>query len=317
MRRFLLPLAVALAVSVLPSLLAQTPAPAAGNAPAVGGQAPAPGPGANGAGAGGPGAAGRGGRGTGRAQTPPPPPLTCTSPATPTDNIVPAVLAKDGFKAIFNGKDLTGWQALIDLGTLKLGEGLDPDELKPLSPAEKAQKQKESNDVYLKHWSVVDGILIFDGVVADKLTPHVEKGGQNLQTVKEYDDVDLYVDWCIEQGADSGVYLKNSPQIQMWFNNVGSGGLFNNTINTAGRNPLVVADNPAERWNTFHIIMQGDDMTTVWLNGKLVVVNVKMDNYWTIKKKQPERGLAPRGNIELQYHGHRLYWKNIYLKELN
>jgi hypothetical protein len=37
----------------------------------------------------------------------------------------------------------------------------------------------------------VDGILIFDGVQADKLTTHVEKGGQNLQTVKEYGDVVL------------------------------------------------------------------------------------------------------------------------------
>ena len=50
------------------------------------------------------------------------------------------------------------------------------------------------------------GILVFDGVQADKLTRHVEKGGQNLLTVKEYGDVDLYVDWCIEAGADSGVW---------------------------------------------------------------------------------------------------------------
>jgi hypothetical protein len=305
MKRHLVVLVSTLAVlAALPIVRTRAQAPTPAPAPAAG-QAPAPGPGA---------APGQG-RGRGRQQGPPPPPITCTSPALPTDNKVPEALAKQGFKAIFNGKDLTGWQALIDLGTLKLGEGLDPDELKVLSPAEKAQKQKESNDVYLKHWSVVDGILVFDGIVANKETG--EKGGQNLQTVKEYDDIDLYVDWCMEQGADSGVYLKNSPQIQMWFNQVGSGGLYNNTINTAGRNPMVVADNPAERWNTFHIIMEGDDLTTVWLNGKLVVDNVKMDNYWTIKKKQPERGLAPRGNIELQYHGHRLYWKNIYLKELN
>jgi len=126
----------------------------------------------------------QGGRGRGRGpQTPPPPPLTCTSPAAPTDNKVPAVLAREGFTAIFNGKDLTGWQALIDIGTLRYGAGLNPADLLKLSPAEKAAKQKESNDEYLKHWSVVDGILIFDGVQADKLTPHVEKGGQNLQTV--------------------------------------------------------------------------------------------------------------------------------------
>jgi 3-keto-disaccharide hydrolase len=251
------------------------------------------------------------GRGRGRGQqTPPPPPLTCTSKATETDNKVPAALAKDGFTAIFNGNDLTGWQALIDIGTLKFGAGLNPADLLTLSPAERAARQKESNETYLKHWSVVDGILVFDGVQADKLTPHVEKGGQNLQSVKEYGDVDLYVDWCIEAGADSGVYLKNAPQIQIWTSPLGSGGLFNNKA--GARSPLVVADNRADRWNTFHIIQRGGDMTTVWLNGQLVVDNVKMENYWDYSKPLPAKG-----NIELQYHGHKLYWKNIYVKELN
>jgi hypothetical protein len=155
----------------------------------------------------------------------------------------------------------------------------------------------------------VDGILIFDGVQADKLTPHVEKGGQNLQTVKEYGDVELYVDWCIEAGADSGVYLKNAPQIQMWTNPLGSGGLFNNK--GGGKNPLVVADNPPGRWNTFHIIQHGGDMTTIWLNGQLVVDHVKMENYWDYSKPLPAKG-----NIELQYHGDKLYWKNIYARDL-
>ena len=258
-----------------------------------------------------PGAPGQGrGRGRGRGpQTPPPPPLTCTSPALPTDNKVPAALAKEGFTAIFNGKDLTGWQALIDVGTLKPGAGLNPADVLKLSKAERAAKQKESNDLYLKHWSVVDGILVFDGAVADKQKPPVEKGGQNLQTIKEYGDVDLYVDWCVEQGADSGVYLKNAPQIQIWFNPLGSGGLFNNKV--GAKNPLVVADNPADYWNTFHIVQRNNDMTTVWLNGQLVVDNVKMENYWDYSKPLPAKG-----NIELQFHGHKLYWKNIYLKEL-
>ena len=251
--------------------------------------------------------AGGGNRGRGQ-QTPPPPPLTCTSKAAESDNTVPPALAREGFVALFNGKDLTGWQALIDIGTLKFGAGLNPTDLTKLSAAERAAKQKESNDVYLKHWSVIDGVLVFDGVQANKDTG--EKGGQNLQTVKEYGDVEFYVDWCVEQGADSGVYLKNAPQIQIWFNPAGSGGLYNNRV--GARNPLVVADNPADHWNTFHIIQRDNDMTTVWLNGQLVVNNVKMENYWDYSKPLPAKG-----NIELQYHGSKLYWKNIFAKELN
>ena len=114
---------------------------------------------------------------------------------------------------------------------------------------------------------------------------------------------------CIEAGADSGVYLKNAPQIQIWTNPLGSGGLFNNK--GGGKNPPVVADNPPGRWNTFRIIQRDGDMTTIWLNGQLVVDNVKMENYWDYSKPLPARG-----NIELQYHGDKLYWKNIYARDL-
>ena len=221
---------------------------------------------------------------------------------------MPPALAAQGFVSLFNGKDLTGWQALIDVGTLRPGAGLNPADIAKLTPAERAVKQKESNDVYLKHWSVVDGILIFDGIEANRETG--EKGGQNLQSIKEYDDVELYVDLCVEQGSDSGIYLKNAPQIQMWFNPLGSGGLYNNQA--GGRNPLVFADNPADKWNTFRVIMRDEDMTTVWLNGQLVVNHVKYENYWDRTKP-----LAARGNIELQYHGDKLFWKNIFVKELN
>ena len=47
-------------------------------------------------------------------------------------------------------------------------------------------------------------------------------------------------------------------------------------------------------------------------NGQLVVNNVKMENYWDRTKPLPAKG-----NIELQYHGEKLYWKNIFVKELN
>ena len=113
------------AVPLLHALQAQPPA-----APATAGQQePAP-----------PAAQGRG-RGRGP-QTPPPPPLTCTSPAAPTDNKVPAALAREGFTAIFNGKDLTGWQALIDIGTLRYGAGLNPVDLLKLSPPRKQPSRR-------------------------------------------------------------------------------------------------------------------------------------------------------------------------------
>jgi hypothetical protein len=97
--------------------------------------------------------------------------------------------------------------------------------------------------------------------------------------------------------------------VQIWDNKIGSGGLYNNQKNPA--NPLAIADNPVGRWNTFYIKMVGDKVT-VKLNGKLVVDNVTLENYW-------ERGkpIYATGPIELQNHGNTLWFKNIYVRELS
>jgi hypothetical protein len=202
-----------------------------------------------------------------------------------------------GFIALFNGKDLTGWQALLELPGLKSGAGLDPSEPGKLSPEERAAKQRQADAKYLPHWTVRDGVLHYDGK------------GQNLRTVKDYGDVELFVDWRIPAKADTGIYLRGTPQIQIWDRpGVGSGGLFNNKINP--RNPIKEADRPVGEWNTFRIRIEGD-VTTIWLNGELVVDKVPYENYWDRSKPLPATG-----PIELQHHGNPIEFKNIYVKEL-
>ena len=89
---------------------------------------------------------------------------------------------------------------------------------------------------------------------------------------------------------------------------VGSGGLFNNKNHPS--KPLVKADNPAGEWNTFYIKMIGDKVT-VKLNDQLTVDNVTMENYWNRK-----RPIYETGPIELQAHGDRVSFKNIYVREI-
>jgi hypothetical protein len=120
------------------------------------------------------------------------------------------------------------------------------------------------------------------------------------------------VDWKIEPGGDSGIYLRGCPQVQIWdpkVSKIGSGGLYNNKKHPS--QPLKTADQPVGRWNTFYIKMQGDKVT-VKLNGRLVVDGVPLENYW-----EPGKPVYPRGPIELQHHGSRLWFKNIYLRDLS
>ena len=194
-----------------------------------------------------------------------------------------------GFKALFNGKNLNGWKGLV--GNPKTRAKMSKDEL--------AKKQKAANARARKHWKAVDGILVFDGK------------GRSLCTAKDYADFVLLVDWKIKPKGDSGIYLRGTPQVQIWdpdLRKIGSGGLFNNKKNPS--NPLALADNPVGEWNTFRIRMVGERVT-IWLNGKKVVVNTVLENYW-----ERDKPVYRTGQIELQNHGNTLYFRNIYIKEL-
>lgn len=198
-----------------------------------------------------------------------------------------------GFEPIFNGKDLSGWQGLVE----------NPIARAKMTKEELAKKQAEADAKLSQSWSVKDGMICFTGT------------GDNLCTKRIYGDFELLVDWKISKNGDSGIYLRGTPQVQIWDTSrvdvgaqVGSGGLYNNTVN---RNPLVVADNPIGEWNTLRITMI-NDRVTVYLNGMLVVDNVVMENYWD--RKLP---IFANGPIELQAHGTELAFRNVYVRELN
>jgi len=203
----------------------------------------------------------------------------------------------EGFTALFNGKDLTGWQGLVK----------NIRDRKKMTSEELAKAQEEADKTAREHWKVEDGVLVYSG-----------KGKMSLSTVKEYGNFELMVDWKIKEHGDSGIYLRGIPQVQIWDPadpnqlkngaDKGSGSLWNNQKNP--RFPNVVADNPIGEWNTFHIKMVGEKVT-IHLNGKLVVDNVTLENYF-----ERDKPVYDKGPIELQDHGNTLYFRNIYIKEL-
>ena len=40
--------------------------------------------------------------------------------------------------------------------------------------------------------------------------------GKSLCTAKDYGDMEMYVDWKILPKGDSGIYLRGTPQVQIW-----------------------------------------------------------------------------------------------------
>ena len=137
------------------------------------------------------------------------------------------------------------------------------------------------------HWKADNGALVYDGKA------------KNLASEKEFSNFVLLIDWKIEKGGNSGIFLRGESQVEIWDNlSIGSGGIY-----PQHHKPLKVADKPAGQWNHFEITVE-NGLATVKLNGELV-----LDQFDAQFKK-------PADPLVLQHHGTPLWFKNVYLKEL-
>jgi len=214
-------------------------------------------------------------------------------PNAARDGVPPA-----GFTPLFNGKDLKGWKGLVG----------DPKQRAAMSAPELANAQARADEVMRANWVVEHGTIGYRGTNFD-----------NLCTTKDYVNFELLADWKIAPRSDSGIYLRGTPQVQIWDpytqplaggSGVGSGGLYNNS-KTNGAIPAMVADKPVGEWNRFRIIMAGN-FVHVFLNGELVVNGATLENYW-----QRDLPVFPFGPIELQAHTTPVWFKNLYIRELH
>jgi hypothetical protein len=206
----------------------------------------------------------------------------------------------EGFVALFNGKDLAGWHGMPHF---------DPRTLAAMGDAERASKIAEWTEDAKQHWRVEDGELVNDG------------HGAYLTTDKDYADIELRIDYKTVSQADSGIYLRGTPQVQIWDStreggkwpigaDKGSGGLWNNSPGAPGKDPLARADRPFGQWNHLRITQVGA-RTTVYLNDTLVVDHAPMENYWD--RSEP---LSARGPIQLQTHGGEIRWRDVFLRAI-
>jgi hypothetical protein len=173
------------------------------------------------------------------------------------DNVPPK-----GFVNLFNGKDLTGWT-----------EGGKVPE----------------------HWTVKEGMLVFDGK------------GRDLFTAEKFSNYVLLIDWRVEKNGNSGVYLRggnpqveindaDSPKGKIWVGT--TGGLYPDLP------PTKRAAKATGEWNHFEITVANGSIT-VLTNGEKTVAGFKKN--W---------GDRSSGSIGFQNHGTPLWFKNIYVKKL-
>ncbi|MES2569343.1 MAG: DUF1080 domain-containing protein, partial [Verrucomicrobiota bacterium] len=204
-----------------------------------------------------------------------------------------------GFTALYNGKDLQGWRG---------GSTFDPRKLLSMPEAERAAQIEKWTATMRAHWKAEGDELINDG------------HGDYATTEKDYGDFELLVEYKTVPKADSGIYLRGVPQVQIWDStesskfslgaDKGSGGLWNNSPGAPGKDPLVKADKPFGEWNKFRIVMVGSRVS-IWLNDKQVVDHAILENYYDRKSLIPARG-----PIELQTHGGEIRWRNIFIREI-
>lgn len=197
------------------------------------------------------------------------------------------------------------------------------------------------------HWKVIDGVIDYDAMSQ-------AEGSKDLWTEKEYGDFILKIDWRIKEtpfinhrvplilpdgthkrdengneitlsipDSDSGIYLRGQPkaQVNIWTWPIGSGEVYGYRMDRnmppevrAGVTPTMHADNHIGEWNSFVITMR-DEYLTVVLNGHTVINGAHLP------------GVAEKGPIGLQHHGHKVdgewasspslvQFRNIYIKEL-
>lgn len=204
----------------------------------------------------------------------------------------------DGFRALFNGKDLAGWK---------------------------------SDEETRQHWSVKDGILEHDGKKRDLWTeasfgdftlmlswrwsgtPTVEQhpvfdaDGNEVKGPDGKVKTERMVD-----GGDSGVFLRGyrKAQANLFCYPCGSGEVWE--YRTDPKMPPEVrkactpkkrADRPVGEWNQMTITMKGDRLTVV-LNGEEVITQAALP------------GVPERGPIGFQHEHNTVQFKNVYVREL-
>ncbi|UCC24356.1 MAG: DUF1080 domain-containing protein [Gemmatimonadales bacterium] len=173
-------------------------------------------------------------------------------------------------------------------------------------------------------WAVVDGSLT-----------RVAGGARDIITVDQFRDFELTLEWMVEEGGNSGIFIRASEEVDRIFEGAPEMQVLDDPNHVDGGDPLTSAGanyalhpaprgvvRPAGEWNQVRVRVQGNQVTH-WLNGQQIVDYELWSDDWKARLAEskftewPEYGTYPEGHIGLQDHGDWVAYRNIKIRELS
>ena len=187
-------------------------------------------------------------------------------------------------------------------------------------------------------WAAVDGELTFDTDL--KLEDEWKGGGDIIYYKEEFEYFELYLEWKLPKGGNSGVFYNVqegfqapyaiSPEYQL-IDDLGWEEINNAKLEEwqkAGANyAMHEADlskkqlNPAGQWNSSKILYT-EKKVQHWLNGELLLEFEPYSKEWYLKRDSgkwdgyPDYGKFKKGYIALQDHDSPIWFRNIKIRKL-
>ena len=157
-------------------------------------------------------------------------------------------------------------------------------------------------------------------------------GAADIVTKEEFRDFRLHVEFYVgKPGGNSGVYLQNRYEIQIFDGDTTSHGL--GAVINESPSPYKLYTGPGH-WNAYDIEFRAarfsggqrtePAMVTIYLNGKKAHTNQKISQVWGGPNSGIDGGndggkgiTDTPGGIKLQAEGHDVYYRNIWIKPLD
>jgi hypothetical protein len=206
---------------------------------------------------------------------------------------------KGKWKSLFDGKTLKGWHGYNKTGTIP-------------------------------NWDIEDGALVCLGAAKDA-------HGGDIVTDEAFENFELKWEWKISKEGNSGVMYhvvegakysapyETGPEYQM-IDDLDFPEKLEEWQKTGADYAMNLTNEkkklkPVGEWNTSKIVFNKGHVEH-WLNGEIIVEFQAWDAKWMKEKHEgkwkdyPDYGMAKKGLIALQDHGHKAYFKNIMIKVL-